>query len=349
MLRRPASSSVMMRSTPLDSEATTIHEIIGGRLYYDCAYKCIVANASGGLVSEASIEVDTAYALDVGAGARIFTRPSLDSIPSMVFETVKLRGTVMSLLSLGCVGFSYGHWLTDLLPMLALQRRNIPMASIDWYLVPSLAQQWQVETFELLEIPLEKIVVIQTPKLIVCERLIVTGFPRPHWSMPMWVPYAVDGLFSQIRQSASPMAERIYVSRADGSWRKLVNEEELMQQLEGFGFKKLVMSDISLKETVDTFRQADCVVGVWGSGMDNVLFCNSNTLVVELFGPTMRHRLREQICRAKNINYESVDCDFVTPHDTAGLSQIYKDLKVNIANVTNLIQATSLCSGVGKI
>jgi capsular polysaccharide biosynthesis protein len=81
---------------------------------------------------------------------------------------------------------------------------------------------------------------------------------------------------------------RIYVSRngtPDGT-RQVVNDRELTNLLEQFGFVTLHLESMSLEEQLAYTCNAAALIGPHGAGMTHCNFMPEGSLVLELFAPT---------------------------------------------------------------
>jgi capsular polysaccharide biosynthesis protein len=99
-------------------------------------------------------------------------------------------------------------------------------------------------------------------------------------------PAAMARLGDRIRtavSSSSTGTRRIYVSRADAADRRILNESELMSVLNKYGFERIVPGSLSFEEQVQTFADAEIILGPHGAGLTNIIFADETTLV-ELFG-----------------------------------------------------------------
>jgi capsular polysaccharide biosynthesis protein len=65
----------------------------------------------------------------------------------------------------------------------------------------------------------------------------------------------------------------------------LVNEDEIINVLDEFGFKWVTLESMSVIQQVALFTQAEVVIAPHGSGLTNILFCQPGTKVIELFAP----------------------------------------------------------------
>jgi len=96
-----------------------------------------------------------------------------------------------------------------------------------------------------------------------------------------WTRKRVRDRVSNQYQSAFP--EHIYISRNDASKRQVINEDELVDQLRGYGFESFELTNLSMVDQIILFSQADTVIGPHGAGLGNTVFCSDCT-VIELAG-----------------------------------------------------------------
>lgn len=64
----------------------------------------------------------------------------------------------------------------------------------------------------------------------------------------------------------------IYISRGKARWRRILNEDAVIDLLEDYGFRSYALEELSLREKVELFRNANIVIGPNGSGFVNILF-----------------------------------------------------------------------------
>lgn len=77
--------------------------------------------------------------------------------------------------------------------------------------------------------------------------------------------------------------ERVFISRKGK--RRLMNEHEVEQTLQEYGFEKFYFEDIPISEQWSIARNAKVVVGLHGAALASLVFNNSAVKVVELFHP----------------------------------------------------------------
>lgn len=82
-----------------------------------------------------------------------------------------------------------------------------------------------------------------------------------------------------------PQKNRIFISRIrranSRSKRHILNEKELFYELKKRGFKKCILEDLSIDETIKLFHNAETVVAAHGAGLSNIMF-SKNINVLEL-------------------------------------------------------------------
>lgn len=77
--------------------------------------------------------------------------------------------------------------------------------------------------------------------------------------------------------------EKVFISRK-GS-RSLINESEVEQTLQAYGFKKYYFEDIPISEQWSVARNAKVIVGMHGAGLSSLVFNNNKVKLIELFHP----------------------------------------------------------------
>jgi tetratricopeptide (TPR) repeat protein/capsular polysaccharide biosynthesis protein len=204
----------------------------------------------------------------------------LESLPNLE----PIDGTVAVLSGLS--GNVYFHWMVDVLPRLELLRLSgIDFEQIDWFLVNNSQQPFQQETLKALGVPLNKILASDDHPHIQAKQLIVPSFPGYLGWPSLWV---IDFLRRVFLAGITPLnsyPERIYISRSKARYRRVLNEEEVMDELSKFGFVRVFLESLPLQEQIALFFHAKVIVAPHGSGLTNTMFCQTGTKVIELVSP----------------------------------------------------------------
>ncbi len=78
---------------------------------------------------------------------------------------------------------------------------------------------------------------------------------------------------------------RIYISREKQALRYVENEKEVVELLEKYGFKKVVMEHFSYDEQISICSQIKYLVGPHGAGLTNLFFVPSDASLLEMTTP----------------------------------------------------------------
>ncbi|MBG1245356.1 glycosyltransferase family 61 protein [Nostoc sp. NZL] len=194
-------------------------------------------------------------------------------------------GTVAVLSAAG--GEGYFHWMFDVLPRIhLLNQAEIQFNHIDKFLVNSLHLCFQKETLEILGIPEKKIIESRQFPHIKAKQLVVPSLPGQTGNIPKW---ACDFLKTKILVNSSTekvaKGNLIYISRDRAAFRRIINEDELVQFLNKFKFEVIFLEKISVAEQASVLSSASVIVAAHGAGLSNLVFCSPGTKIIELFSP----------------------------------------------------------------
>lgn len=117
-----------------------------------------------------------------------------------------------------------------------------------------------------------------------CTTELIGKTPYMNYHRRKATPYTIK-LFNSLGAelySGEHSPEYIYIVR---NKRTLKNDNEVQKLLKSYGFTCVSLEDLSLDEQINLFRKAKCIVGFHGAGLANLLFCESNTIVLEIVDP----------------------------------------------------------------
>ncbi|MVA81057.1 DUF563 domain-containing protein [Agrobacterium vitis] len=123
-------------------------------------------------------------------------------------------------------------------------------------------------------------------------------------------------------------SRKIYVSRLDaGDVRRVVNEKAVCTLLESHGFEIITPGELSVKEQVVAFRDAEIIVAPHGAGLANLVYCQPGvkTRVIELFQARCVNACYARICQAKGLDYTAIVNPDMPGQNTDGTA---KEVKV---------------------
>ena len=100
--------------------------------------------------------------------------------------------------------------------------------------------------------------------------------PYKYYHHSRATPYAIQ-MFDEIKSSFDQYRElgikRFYINRTS---RRLKNETEVQAFLSSIGYAIINLEELTLDDQVHLFTHAEEIIGFHGSGLANLLFCNTN-------------------------------------------------------------------------
>ena len=289
------------------SSGLQIIKIPNGSFATDGHLNIVARSIDGKVINNASLAGNPAKAEDFNAGKELFLDVNHDVLENDYFTDIQERysGSVGCLASFGSSKHNFGHWFTDTLPKLSILWNLYPRHFFDKYYFPSFQKPWQIQTAYLLSIPEEKIIDGTDISRFACDELYCTSFPRPNWDIPLWIPAAVKSLFPDLKTSYKP-GPKIYISRRDSTTRRPTNEDQLTRALTKHGYREIVMSELSLRDQISAFINAESIISLHSSSLALTMFSQPECNVLEIFGPGQVSNLHRDIANANYLSYQSM-------------------------------------------
>ena len=201
---------------------------------------------------------------------------------------------------------NYYHWLIETVPKIRYIREFEEETGVDvTYLVPGDAPSWLDETLELLEVPDEK-VERAASNVYRAETLVLPSVPIQSRQDYEWI---VETVLKNADPDREPIdaGSNVYISRSEAVERRVVNEDEVMDTLSEYGFRRYHLEDLSVEENVTLFNEADIVIGAHGAGLTDLLYCGDGS-VIELFGSKVKIPY-QRLSDTMGITYEKLECE----------------------------------------
>ena len=227
---------------------------------------------------------DSSFAAEIANGAQNLTADTDYLTFSRHTRRIPKAGKHFSFLMKWCRSGNYYHWIHDILlksyPVLDMLPPDAK------FIVPTDLSPFQHETLRLMGIRPEQLEYFDGKGVLVLEEHYFS--PPVTWSgydsaaANVWLR---DKIFANCNIVSPKSTRRIFISRARAQHRRILNEQPMLSFLEPLGFQKYLLEEMSFREQVELFSQAEIVVGQHGAGLTNVLFSPPGCLVVEFFAP----------------------------------------------------------------
>jgi capsular polysaccharide biosynthesis protein len=218
---------------------------------------------------------------------------------------------------------NYGHWFLDELPRLVSALPHLP--SKTRFIVSDPVQEFKVQSLAALGVTQDRLIPVEGHLETHCERLwFATPLGSCEWAStsPVIFGRISKALVEAYRGTSGPAPERIFISRSEAAYKRLINEDQLLPLIEAFGFSVVRAEKLSLPQQVRTFSKAKVVLGAHGGGLTNILFSPPSALLLELqdarFAPRrwfwkvasiLGHHYSTMTGSVKGLRYEG-DVDF---------------------------------------
>jgi capsular polysaccharide biosynthesis protein len=180
-----------------------------------------------------------------------------------------------------CHSRTYGHWMTDVISRIYLARDASHGRSI---ILPQSYKgiRFMLESLAVFGFCDSDIVYAQKPVML-CSDLVVPSYAGPILLNPK------DEIAQEIRDhfykyfsiSITQPRLRIYATRVGAHYRHILNESHVIELLEAMGFLIVRPESLSIRVQVELFSQAEIFVGITGSALNNMMFMQPESSVIE--------------------------------------------------------------------
>lgn len=244
---------------------------------------------------------------------------------------IKLTNNENYILAFDYWSNGYFHWMTDVLPRL-LSIRHL----YDKYIL-LLPENYQahfiLSTLEVFQI--NSLYRIPTNSYIKVKKLIMPGHIAGPGNYNEEIMKKIRGIFyNYFSESLTNIGEKIYVSRRKAKYRKIINEEEVVDLLEKYGFKEIYFEDFTLAEQVCIARNARVLISIHGGNLTNIMFMKPGSFVLEFRKLGDDHNNAYfSLASAMDVNYLYQFCDFEIGKKGPNPFNLWVDLKQLKKNV----------------
>ncbi len=193
-----------------------------------------------------------------------------------------LEGNHYSLLNRFASGHNYYHWLHDVVIPLHDVLDQLP--SDTRFVVPPALRGFQEESLAVVGLAGEqRLLEFDGGEVVRFESLYFappTALTLDHPEADLWFR---DKALDFYRLDRRRPSRNIYISRRGARYRRVVNEDEILQLLQSYDFEVHQLEDYSFRDQVTLFAEAAMVVSGHGAGLANMIFSPPGLLVFDIF------------------------------------------------------------------
>jgi capsular polysaccharide biosynthesis protein len=200
----------------------------------------------------------------------------------------------------------YFHWFFQLLPRFELIRRaGVDIDSIEYFVVNDVSKPFQRESIKALGIEPSRIIESSKVPYLTARELIVPSIPIGsgcYWSW-MCQFLRVTFLGTGAGRRTGTVGRRVYISRGLASYRRVLNEADVIRLLRRHGFEEIRFEQLSMWEQAESMASCEAVVAPHGAGLSNIVFCSPGTKVIEIFSPELVTGYFWKLSNQMNLDY----------------------------------------------
>ncbi len=173
----------------------------------------------------------------------------------------------------------YFHWITDTLSRLYAIKDKIGNATL---MLPGDYCNFEYIVSSLKPFLIQDVRYIQSK--FRCKNLKMPTHTAPTGNYNEEIIRGLRSLYTNYYQGSNneALSEKIYISRGKAQKRKIINENELIDLIEQYGFKTVHFEDYSFEEQVKIAMGTRYLISNHGGGLSNILFMRSGSKMMEL-------------------------------------------------------------------
>mgnify|MGYP001345447508 CR=1 FL=1 len=129
-------------------------------------------------------------------------------------------------------------------------------------------------------------------------------------------------------QTNKEISKKIYITREDSNYRKIINEGDVVTLLREKGYKVINPQLYEIDEQIEIFSNAEKIIAPHGSNLANIIFCKPGTEIFEIT-PTFRdnEKMLEDrylnLCLINNLKHNKIISDTVEVENHSVLAKKY--------------------------
>jgi hypothetical protein len=241
------------------------------------------------------------------------------------------------------------HWLWNRIPQLLRASQLICQLKNPILITSYPLAKWQIESLAVFAPDLACLQIKVVSEAVLFDR-IFTVFGSDNWFLDGEFIRSVKKIVDFDSQVKSDnLSQRVYLSRDDAATRRVVNEVEVMNLLDRYGFSKVIMTNLSFFEQARLLNSAKHIFFIAGSHGALLPFINNEAVVTVITNGYCPELLNGWQLYAPNVGVDKICSISATPvsvnaGDRASYNNFNDDLHLNIDMLEKFLeeQATSI-------
>lgn len=208
---------------------------------------------------------------------------------------------------------NYFHWIVESLPRLLILSKHHPNCAL---LVPYPTPEYIISTAHAMGftnlVPICSDEIMLIPKLILPRTVLSTQSDLPSYEESTYIQLIKNNILNfftlDLSNNDKKCRRRIYSSRHGSSLRVPMNEKELYELLESFGFEIINFKEMTMYEQISIMQETHILIGVHGANLTNLIFLPPNAIVIEIAAPTLINNVYYRLALYNSLSYYYISC-----------------------------------------
>lgn len=239
-------------------------------------------------------------------------------------KIIKKDGIALSISTIGADGGFY-HFLHEAIIKLWFCKEIIE--HIDYLLVPGTYSKWKEKWLIAASIDVKKIIWLENTSHFQFSQLLFTNRLIFDQQINNWSVLALKSIY-KVENIASDKPYRIiWSSRKAASHRVFQWEDKIKEQFPEIEF--IDFTELSVFETIKICKETQLFLGPHGAGFSNLVFCEENTKVLEIFTNDNFQPCYNRLSQVSSLKYHAIVLDYKNPSSGLGLdlfSKVYNSI-----------------------
>jgi capsular polysaccharide biosynthesis protein len=173
---------------------------------------------------------------------------------------------------------NYFHWITETIPRIHTLKESYE--NVELLLPDTLNKEYHLTVLNRLNI--NNITWIPSRSVYFVKNILLSRYTSDAGVYnPGLLLKVRKALINKTEEYTSNIYDKLYISRAKAKYRRIINENEVTDCLEDYGFTTLRMEEYDFKEQVSLMRNVKYLVSVHGAGLTNMLFMEIGGSILE--------------------------------------------------------------------
>ncbi len=123
-------------------------------------------------------------------------------------------------------------------------------------------------------------------------------------------------------------SKKIYVTREDSSYRKIINEGDIVSLLREKGYRVINPQLYEIEEQIEIFSDAEKIIAPHGSNLANIIFCKPGTEIIEIIPPFSKNEKifddrYSNLSIVNNLNHHKIVADTIDVEKHSAVAKKY--------------------------